>query len=224
MIGIGVDFRRYSDHRYRDRNNYLEWTLPIGDGTFYGKFEETDRYGKNDRKISVELYPPGRGGYWGYLALSYSPRASFYSDYSIAGYLYKEWGADQWGIGYHYSHYPLQDSHLVQLDYTHYLSDYMTLRGVYYYDIQSRSYAMLGEWRYHTPCHLDLKATYVYSSSNELLPDSRLLDDRGHNVELYVEYPFQKAFSLGGKLLWQKSLGYSRYTAEGVSFFLRKYW
>jgi len=224
MLGMGFDQVSYSDHRYRDHTDYLEFTLPVENYTLYGKLEQTDRYRMKDRKLSMEIYPPGRNGYWGYFSFSVTPDADFYSRYSAGAYLYREFEREQIGFGYLFSHYDLQDSQVVQLDFTHYLSDYMTLRGVSYYDLVSHSYALLGEWRYTTPCHLDLKGTYVYSSSNELLQDTRMLHDRGHNFQFDLEYPLGKSLSIGGRLLWQQSLGENRYTTRGVSLFIRTYW
>jgi YaiO family outer membrane protein len=224
MLGIGFEQISYSDHRYRDHTDFLEFTLPIRNYTVYGRIEQTDRYGLKDEKLSVELYPPGQNGYWGYASFSVTPDADFYSIYSSGAYIYKEFERNQIGVGYLYSHYKTQDSHVAQVDFAHYLSDYMTLRGVYYHDFSSNSYAIMGEWRYSTPCHLDIKGTYVYSSSNEMLQDTRLLHDRGHNAQFYLEYPLYSSFSIGGKILWQQSLGENHYTTRGLSLFFRSYW
>jgi len=224
MLGIGFDHISYSDHRYRDHTNYLEFTIPIEKTTVYGKLEDTDRYGLNDKKLSLEIYPPGMYGYWGYFSFSITPDADFYSHYSAGANIYKDFGSEEIGIGYLYSHYDLQDSHLAHLEYTHFFSDYLSLKGAYYYEFFSNSYAIEAEGRYATPCHLELKLTYVYSSSNELLTDSRILKDRGHNLQLWAEYPLTRSLSIGGKALWQQSLADPRYTTHGFSLFFRKYW
>ena len=224
MLGIGFDHVSYSDHRYRDHTNYLEFTLPIERTTIYGKLEDTDRYGLHDTRLSLEIYPPGVGEYWGYISLSVTPDADFYSHYSVGANLYRDFGSEEIGIGYLYSHYDLQESHLAHLEYTHFFSDYLSLKGAYYYEFLSRSYALQAEARYATPCHLEIKATYVYSSSNELLTDSRILQERGHNLQLELEYPLTRHLSVGGRLLWQQSLENTRYTTRGASLFFRSYW
>ncbi len=224
MLGIGFDHVSYSDHRYRDHTDYLEFTLPIQRFTVYGKVEKTDRYGLHDTRLSLEIYPPGVGEYWGYFSLSVTPDADFYSHYSAGVNLYRDFGSEEIGVGYLYSHYDLQDSHLAHLEYTHFFSDYLSLKGAYYYEFSSHSYALQAEASYSTPCHLEIKATYVYSSSNELLTDSRILRERGHNLQLELEYPLTRHLSVGGRLLWQQSLQSTRYTTRGLSLFFRSYW
>jgi YaiO family outer membrane protein len=224
MVGMGFDHVTYSDHRYRDHTNYLEFTLPIERFTVYGKIEDTHRYGLHDTKFTAEIYPPAYKGFWGYLTFSVTPNADFYSRYSIGAYLYKDIGNEEFGIGYLYSHYATLDSHLIDIEYRHYFNAYLSIRGIYYYEFTSHSYAGGVEIDYETPCHVKIKASYLYSSAKEQLSDYRILDERGHNFMLEAEYPLTRSLSLGGRLLWQRSIGAHHYSSRGISLYLRHYW
>jgi YaiO family outer membrane protein len=224
MIGMGFDHVTYSDHRYRDHTDYLEFTLPIKRFTIYGKIEDTHRYGLHDTKLYAEIYPPAYKGFWGYLAFSVTPHAEFYSRYSVGAYLYKDIGNEEFGIDYLYSHYAALDSHLLDIEYRHYFNAYLSVRGIYYYEFTSHSYAGGMEVDYETPCHLTIKADYLYSSAKEQLSDNRIFDEKGHTFTLEAEYPLTRSTSIGGKLLWQRSLGEHHYSSRGLSLYLRHYW
>jgi len=224
MAGVGVEWIHHDDHRYRDRTFYVEGTFPVDRYTIYAKAQHTERYGDEDQKFSVEIYPPGSEGTWGYLSLSVSDQGGFYSDYSLGGYIYHQFGDYQLGVGYLYSHYSDTIAHMLQLDVTRYMSDFMTLRGVAYYEIISGSYALEAEWRYHTPCHVDLRFDYIYTHSNERLSDNDIEKGRSHKVMLSAEYPLTRSVTVGGRLTWERHMAPIRYDSYGVNIFIRKYW
>lgn len=224
MVGIGAEWIHHDDHRYRDRTFYVEGTFPVDRYTIYAKAKHTERYGDEDQEFSLEIYPPGSEGTWGYLSLSVSSGGGFYSDYSFGAYIYHEFGKYQLGVGYQYSHYKNTIAHLLQLDVTRYLSDFMTLRGVAYYEIVSGSYAFEAEWRYHTPCHVEWRFNYIYSHSKERLSDTLISEGRSHKAIFGFEYPVARSVTVGGELSWERHLAPTRYTSYGVNLFIRKYW
>jgi len=224
MAGIGVRWIHHDDHRYRDRSFYVEGYFPVDRYTIYAKAEHTERYRDEDQQFSMEIYPPGWKGTWGYLSLSVSDQGGFYSDYSVGVYLYHQFGEYEIGGGYRYSHYQNTIAHLVQLEATRYLNDFMTLRGVAYYELVSGSYALEAEWRYRTPCHVEWRIDYIYSHSKERLSDTVLGEGKSHKLLLGFEYPLSDSMTIGGELSWEHHLAPSHYTSYGLNLFVRKYW
>jgi len=224
MAGIGAQWVHHDDHRYRDRSFYVEGYFPVDRYTIYAKAEHTERYQDEDQQFSIEIYPPGWKGTWGYLSLTVSDQGGFYSDYSAGIYLYHQFGEYEVGGGYRYSHYQNTIAHLVQLEATRYLSDFMTIRGVAYYELVSGSYAFEAEWRYRTPCHVEWRVDYIYSHSKERLSDTVLGEGRSHKLLLGVEYPISRSVSVGGELSWERHFGPNHYTSYGINVFIRKYW
>jgi len=224
MAGIGTEWIHHDDHRYRDRSFYVEGTFPVDRYTIYAKAQHTQRYGAEDQKFSLEIYPPGSDGVWGYLSLSLSDSGGFFSDYSVGGYLYRQFGSYEVGVGYLYSHYAHTISHLFQGELTKYLSDFMTIRGIAYYELVSGSYALEAEWRYHTPCHVEWRVNYVYSHSKERLSDTLISEGRSHKISLGFEYPLTHSTTIGGEISWEHHQAPAHYNSYGLNLFVRKYW
>ncbi len=224
MIGIGFEHKSHSSRTYRDHSNYLEFSMPIQRYTVYAKIQNTNRYNFSDSQLYLEIYPPAfKKGYWGYFSISYTPNAKFYSRISLGANLFKDLNKEEFGIGYIYSRYKNRDSDMFHIEWTHYFTDKISLKEAYYYELISRSQAFEMEFAYTSPCHLKLKASYLYSNSNELLSDNKILENSGHHFQLDFEYPLTRHISIGGALSWERTLN-RHSTARGINLFLRKYW
>ncbi len=226
MIGIGFEHRVHSDHAYRDHSNYLEFNLPIKRYTVYGKVQETSRYNQKDSQLYLEIYPPAFGdGYWGYLDLSITPNAHFYSDYSIGSTIYRDVGNEEFGFGYEFSHYLKENSHLVHIEDTHNFTDNLALHGVVYYEFISKSYAFGLDLDYKRACHKEIKLSYLYSNSREKQDNSDILQEKAHHFQLDFEYPITKNnITLGGNIFLDNAIGKNQNNKRGINIFLRKYW
>lgn len=226
MVGIGIHRASYSDKRYKDETNYLEFTLPLNPYTLYGRVNKTKRYNLEDTKISLDFYPVLPQPFWGYLAVSLTPDADFFSKYSIGWHQY--YGINNWEfkLGYVWNQYKMDSIHTLIGEYSYNFADNIFAKQTFYFVPDNNSWAIVNKIKYQSSCHTELSLTYTKSHSNEPIEDPTLFMSLDNNkIEAAGEYSFHKKNSIGFNLGFESINGDNHeYQRKHIEIFLRHYW
>jgi len=228
MVGIGYDYFRFSDKRYTDNTKYIEATLPIGGFTLYNRIDDTHRYGLHDIQYSAELYPTMPKPWWGYLSLSFTPSADFYSKYSIGWHQYYDIGSWEFGLGYNYAKYSAIHTNTLIALYTYYFNDNLYFTQTGFYVTSNKSWAISNRLDYKVAPHHKYYISYVRSDSYEsddqisiILRDDVTVD----KFQAGCEVPINENYYIGGNVGYEKfDVPTKNYNRKELNIFVRYYW
>ncbi len=225
MIGMGIKRAYFLDNRYKDLTKYIEGSFSINGWNYYLQLERTNRYKMIDDRIYAEIYPNLHlKSQWGYLSLSYTPNADFFSKYSIGWhhfYSLKNW---EFGGGIEFNHYTSKNTTLLNLEGVYYFTQYIFLREVLYYVPQNGSYASSTQIAYKNKIeHNKLYIDFTFGNTYE--KEQIVTSMKEKKLEIGGEYAFKKGFTVGGDIgkRWIKQNNKIS-QVNFIEFFIRKYW
>jgi len=228
MVGIGYDYFEFSDKRYTDNTKYIEATIPVWDFVLYNRVDDTHRYGLHDTQYYAELYPTMPKPWWGYLSLSFTPSADFYSKYSIGWHQYYDIGNWEFGLGYNYAKYSdIHTNTLIAL-YTYYFNDNLYFTQTGYYVTSNKSWSVSNRLDYKVAPHHKYYISYIKSDSYE--NDDQISIILRNNIKsdkflIGCEVPVYMNYHLGLDASYEdfdaKNNNYSR---KELNTYFRYYW
>jgi len=224
MVGIGYGKASFFDDRYEDYSRYIEMTIPMTSYTIYTKLENTHRYNMSDTKLSAEIYPQLPKPYWGYLQLSITPDADFYSQYSIGWHQYYDFDRWELGLAYDFSSYKNKNTHMITTEYSYLLANHISFSQTLYYLPDGHNWALDTELKYKDSCHRELSIAYTQSKENEKVAAGVSTIESKH-LKLSSEYPISTDIYLGASIDYKYSIDNQKsYTKKGLHLFLKHYW
>ena len=226
MFGLGNRGVDNSAQIHTDNTHYVEAKFPLYHYKIYMKIEDTHRYGLRDIKISGELYPEFSKPQWGYLSFSYTPKADFFSQYSIGWHHYYGWKNWEFGIGYEFNKYKALDIGLFSLEYSYYFSEYLYAKQIFYYVPKTSSSACKTLLKYQTNKNVEWFIQYTFSRANEKIDDIDILrSENGKDLQLGGELPIFENYSIGANIgkEWLEDVNH-QYSRKYFEIFIRKHW